>query len=264
MLKNCPLRIAGSLLLLFTLASSSLSQAQDGKRDLYELKIYHIANQSQEKMVDEYLKTAFIPAAHRAGLSNVGVFKPLSSEEDAGTKIYVLVPFKNSKAYFQFQGKLDKDQTYQNAGKDYIHAAHDNPPFVRLETAFLQAFTGSPRMAKPDLTAPMSERVYELRSYEAATERLYRQKVKMFNSGEIDIFDKLNFNPVFYAETLAGANMPNLMYLTTFENMEDRNAHWDAFRADPDWEAMKDLEEYRNTVSRNDTRLLQPTDYSDI
>ena len=119
-------------------------------------------------------------------------------------------------------------------------------------------------MNTPDLSAPKHERVYELRSYEAATERLYRQKVKMFNSGETDIFDKLEFNPVFYAETLAGATTPNLMYLTTFENMEERNAHWDAFRTDPDWEAMKDLEEYQNTVSKNVTRLLRPTEYSDF
>lgn len=238
--------------------------AQDGKRDLYELKIYHIENDNQENMVDEYLKNAFIPAAHRAGIKNVGVFKPLASEADAGEKIYVLLPFKNSKSYFELHGKLEKDQVYQRDGRDYIYAAHDNPAFVRLETALLQAFTGNPRMNLPDLDAPKSERVYELRSYEAATERLYRQKVKMFNSGEIDIFDKLDFNPIFYAETLAGANMPNLIYMTSFENMEDRNAHWDAFRTDPDWDAMKDLEEFRNTVSKNDTRLLTPADYSDF
>jgi len=256
--------IIASLVTLFTFSLSYITLAQDGKRDLYALKIYHIANSDQEKMIDQYLKSAFIPAAHKAGVSNVGVFKPLPSEEDAGEKIYVFLPFKNSKAYFEFQNKLEKDQTYQNAGKDYIYAAHDNPPYTRLETRLLQAFTGNPRMDTPELSSPKNERVYELRSYEAATERLYRQKVKMFNSGEIDIFDKLDFNPVFYAETLAGATMPNLMYLRTFENMKERNAHWDAFRVDPDWEAMKDLEEYRNTVSKNVTRLLRPTDYSDF
>ncbi|SEI73466.1 NIPSNAP protein [Cyclobacterium xiamenense] len=264
MFRNNPLLLGGSLLMLAFLTAFTQSQAQDGKRDLYELKIYHLETAAQEKMVDDYLESAFIPAAHRAGVSNVGVFKPLASEADAGKKIYLLLPFKNSKEYFQFQGKLDKDQAYQAAGKSYIFAAHDQAPFVRLETLLLQAFTGSPRMATPSLTGPKSERVYELRSYEAATERLYRQKVKMFNSGEIDIFDRLNFNPVFYAETLAGANMPNLVYMTTFENKADRDAHWDAFRVDPDWEAMKDLEEYRNTVSKNDTRLLYPTEYSDF
>lgn len=249
---------------LFSMIAIANSYSQSGKRDLYELKIYHIENPSQEKMLDQYLQNAFIPAAHRAGIKNVGVFKPLSSEADAGKKVYVFLPFNNSKAYFDFQNKLDKDQNYQRDGRDYIHAAHNQPPYKRIETSLLQAFTGSPRYGTPNLQGPKNERVYELRSYEAATERLYRQKVKMFNSGEIDIFDKLDFNPVFYAETLAGANMPNLVYMTTFENMEERNKHWDAFRVDPDWEAMKDLEEYRNTVSKNDTRLLYPTAYSDF
>jgi len=58
--------------------------------------------------------------------------------------------------------------------------------------------------------------------------------------------------------------MPNLMYMTTFNNIESREAHWKAFGADSDWNMMKVMEEYQNTVSRNDTRLLYPTDYSDI
>jgi hypothetical protein len=58
--------------------------------------------------------------------------------------------------------------------------------------------------------------------------------------------------------------MPNLMYMTTFTNIESRDAHWKAFGTDPDWDRMKVMEEYQNTVSKNDTRLLFPTDYSDI
>ena len=58
--------------------------------------------------------------------------------------------------------------------------------------------------------------------------------------------------------------MPNLVYMTTFENLESRNAHWDAFRNDPDWEEMSSLEKYQNTVSHADIYLLHPTAYSDI
>lgn len=252
------------LTLLCVLANAVVSHGQDGKRDLYELRTYHIATAEQEKALDKYLKDAFIPAAHRNGVKEVGVFKPIASEPDAGKKIYVFIPFKDSKSYLAFPGKLAKDQTYQSEGKDYIHAAHDNPPYARIEVALLQAFTGMPRYRTSGVTGPKEDRIYELRSYEGATERLYQQKVKMFNVGEIDIFDKLVFNPIFYAETLAGANTPNLMYITTFENMEKRNAGWDAFRADPDWLAIRDLEEYKNTVSKNDTRLLYPTAYSDL
>lgn len=238
--------------------------AQKDKRDFYELRIYHIDSKAQEAVLDNYLENAYLPAMHRNGVSKVGVFKPISSQPDAGKKVYVFIPYKSMKDLLAMESKLDKDQTYQTAGSEYINAPHDNPPYKRIETALLKAFTGWPEFTESKLTGSKKDRVYELRSYEGATERLYRQKVKMFNEGETDIFSKLDFNPVFYAETLAGANQPNLMYMTTFANMESRDAHWKAFGSDPDWVRMRDMEEYKNTVSRNDTRLLYPTDYSDF
>jgi hypothetical protein len=248
---------------IFFISSVSL-KAQDGKKDLYELRVYHLENLKQGEITENYLENAFIPAAHRAGVKNVGVFKPLPSEPDAGKKIYVFLPFSNSKDYFRFRRKLKSDPKHQEDGKAYIHAAYDNPSFSRIETSLMQAFETRPRMALPNLSAPKSERVYELRSYESATERLYRQKVKMFNEGEIDIFDELNFNGIFYGEPLAGANMPNLVYLTAFENLEDRDEHWATFSDYPAWLSLKANSEYDNTVSKNDKRLLRPTSYSDF
>lgn len=238
--------------------------AQSSKRDYYELKIYHIENQNQESQIDSYLQNALLPALHRNGIEKVGVFKPIATQPDAGKKIYVWIPYRSIKEYLGIQPKLDKDVIYLAAGNDYIMASHINPPYKRMETALLQAFSGMTRFMESKLEGPKKDRIYELRSYEAGTEKLYRQKVKMFNEGEIDIFFKLDFNPVFFAETLAGAQMPNLMYMTTFNNIESREAHWKAFGADSDWNMMKVMEEYQNTVSRNDTRLLYPTDYSDI
>ncbi|MCH6234718.1 NIPSNAP family protein [Cognataquiflexum rubidum] len=238
--------------------------AQSKKRDYYELRIYHIENKSQESQIDNYLQNALLPALHRNGIDKVGVFKPIASQPDAGKKIYIWIPYKSMKEYVGLQSKLDSDATYLGAGKDYINAPHNNPPYKRMETSLLQAFSGAPRFTESKVVGPKKDRIYELRSYEAATERLYRQKVKMFNEGEIDIFLKLDFNPVFFAETLAGAQMPNLMYMTTFPNIESRDAKWKAFGSDPDWDRMKVMEEYQNTVSKNDTRLLYPTEYSDI
>lgn len=258
---NRPLQVLLGIICFFFVLELS---AQGSKRDYYELRIYHIENQNQESQIDNYLQNALLPALHRNGIEKVGVFKPIATQPDAGKKIYVWIPYKSLKQYVGLQSKLDKDAEYQVAGKDYIYAPHNNPPYKRIETAFLQAFSGMSRFLESKVEGPKKDRIYELRSYEAATERLYRQKVKMFNEGEIDIFFKLDFNPVFFAETLAGAQMPNLMYMTTFTNMESREAHWKAFGTDPDWDRMKVMEEYQNTVSRNDTRLLYPTDYSDI
>lgn len=237
---------------------------QSAKRDFYELRIYHIETASQETQLDAYLEKALLPALHRNGVAKVGVFKPIASQADAGKAVYVFIPYKSMKVYSGMAAKLKKDATYRSAGAAYINAPHDNPPYKRMETAFLQAFTGQPRFQESKVTGPKKDRVYELRSYEGATERLYEQKVKMFNEGEMDIFTKLDFNPVFYAETIAGAHMPNLMYMTTFTNMESRDAHWKAFGTDPDWDRMKVMPEYQNTVSKNDQRLLYPVEYSDF
>lgn len=257
LVKSLPLALFAICLLV---SSSLLAQ----KRDIYELKAYHIDSPAQEAMLDSYLEKAFIPAAHRNGISKVGVFKPISTQPDAGKKVYVFIPYNSMDEFMAFEGKLAKDQTYQTAGSAYINAAFDNPPYKRIETSILKGMSEHPKFAESALTNAKSERIYELRSYEGPTERLYKQKVKMFNSGEMDIFEKLNCSPIFYGETIAGANMPNLMYMTTHENMEIRNQHWKEFGADPDWAAMKDLEEYKNTVSRNDTRLLYPAEYSDL
>ncbi len=251
-----------ALCLLFAFFLSANLFAQ--KRDIYELKTYHITSTAQEAMLDSYLEKAFIPAAHRLGIAKVGVFKPVSSQADAGQKVYVFIPFKSLDALAAFEDKLLKDQKYLTDGGAYINAAFDNPPYKRIETSILQAMTGQPKFTASTLTGPKKDRIYELRSYEGPTERLYKQKVKMFNSGEMDIFTRLGFNAIFYAETIAGANMPNLVYLTTHENMEKRDANWKAFGSDYKWAEMKDMEEYKNTVSKNDTRLLYPTDYSDF
>ena len=144
-------------------------------------------------------------------------------------------------------------------------AAHDAPPYDRLEISIIKAFELHPQMHVPSFDTPDAEQIFELRSYEGATERLYRKKVEMFNTGgEIAIFEDLDFNAVFYGEVQIATHMPNLVYMTSFPNLESRDAHWDAFRGAPAWKILSAKEEYKNTVSHIDLYLLHPTSYSDL
>ena len=119
-------------------------------------------------------------------------------------------------------------------------------------------------MQVPKFNSDRQDRVYELRSYESATEDYHIKKVDMFNAGgEIELFEKLDFNAVFYGQVISGAKMPNLMYMTTFSDEDSQKAHWDAFVNSPEWSTMKVLTKYANTVSHIDKYLLYPTDYSD-
>ena len=128
----------------------------------------------------------------------------------------------------------------------------------------LKAFSFAPFLNLPKLNGPKSDRVYELRSYESATEKIHQKKVQMFNEGgEIAIFKQLNFNAVFYASVIAGSSMPNLMYMTSFENRADREAHWKSFSVAPEWKKLSALPEYQNTVSKNTQIFLRAAEYSD-
>src|SRR5690606_23190700 len=141
----------------------------------------------------------------------------------------------------------------------------NTPPYHRIETILIQAFPKSPIFNIPKLQGNRKDRVYELRSYEGPTEKLYKNKVEMFNLGdEIGLFKRLGFNAVFYGEVLAGSKMPNLMYLTTFENMVSREEHWKAFNNDPYWKKLSSSPNYQHNVSHADIVFLRPTDYSDL
>lgn len=253
------------LTLAIGLLCSFCTLAKPPKREFYELKIYRIQGKEQENRLDAYLRDAYLPAAHRQGIAAVGVFKPIPTDTAAGKLVYVLTPLSSLDALLSLPAKLGKDARYQADGKDYLDAPYTNPPYVRLETIVLQAFAGRPVLRKPDLTSPKSERVYELRSYESFTEKLFHNKVDMFDkAGEEAVFDRLGFNPVFYGEVVAGRSMPNLMYLTTFADKASRDAHWKAFSADAEWGRIKTMPEYQHNVSKNTSYFLYPAAYSDL
>jgi len=245
------------------LTVSQHTQAQ--KPQLYALTIYQLHDNQQEARMDTYLGEALLPALHAAGMKNVGVFKPVRQDSsNFGRKIYVLTVFNSLEEFKNLETKLNANSSYLQKGADYIQAAHNQAPYDRIEISLMQAFQNAPVLGLPDLKGRRTERIYELRSYEGPTEKLYRSKVKMFNAGdEIGLFNGLGFNAIFYGEVIAGRSMPNLLYMTTFENMKSRDEHWKAFFDHPHWKKLLTIEEYKNTVSKADIILLFPTDYSD-
>ncbi len=254
-----------AFLLLFFVALSFRSSGA-AKQMYYEIRIYTISGPSQAGMVDAFLRDAYIPALHRAGISKVGVFKPVESDTASyGKLIYVFIPYTTIEQYAGLPGILEKDKAYAEAGKSFIAAPYDNPPYDRQQCILLKAFTGMPQFATPSFTTPVTERIYELRSYESATEAKAAKKREMFNTGgEIALFSKLKFNAVFYSEALDGSQMPNLMYMTTFQDQKTHDELWKAFGGSPEWKSISGMEEYKNTVSKVHVYLTHPTSYSDF
>lgn len=262
-----PSRLLSRYFLLIAIVSIVLTASTfaASPRDYYQIQVFRLKGNAQEAGIDNFLKNAYLPALHRAGIKSVGVFKPIESDTTSGKRIYVWIPFKSLDQFAKIQEDLINDKEYQNKGKDVLGAPFNQVPFLRKESILLKSFADAPEFFIPKYQTQPSERIYELRSYEGPTENLFRKKVKMFNEGgEIKLFKKLDFNAVFYAEVISGSTMPNLMYLTTFADMAANTSHWEAFRAHPDWKSLSALEEYKNTVSKSVKILLHPTDYSDF
>jgi hypothetical protein len=253
------------LMLLFTLRGSVSYCAPQASQQFYEIKIYRIKDAGQAAVVDKYLKDAFIPAMHRKGITRIGVFKPVEADTAYGKLIYVFVPYETAEQYFKVAADLENDKPYQTAGKDFLDAPYNNPPFIRYESVFMKAFTHMPQYKVYSYSTPPGERIYELRSYESATEAKALKKIDMFNEGgEIAIFEKIGSNPVFWGQVLFGSLKPRLMYLTTYADMKSHDEHWQAFRNSPEWKTLSSMEEYRNTTSRTNAYLCHPTEYSDF
>ncbi|HEX8461023.1 MAG TPA: NIPSNAP family containing protein, partial [Segetibacter sp.] len=205
-------------LVLLCLSYQQASAAPKAKSGYYyEIKVYHISNSTQEASIDSFLQYQYIPLLHGENINNIGIFKPIANDTAIDKKIYVFTPYKNLKQWESINREIvEKVNTATNSS--YTNAYYKSPAFIRMETIFLRSFEKMPFAEAPKLTGSKADRVYELRSYESASEKIFRNKVEMFNKGgEVGIFSRLGFNAVFYAEVLFGAKMPNLMYMTSFE-----------------------------------------------
>lgn len=257
-----------SLLLLFFLQFSTAigyGQQSEQAQKFFQIKTYHFDSPEQQRQTDRFLEQAYLPALHRIGIDRVGVFKKHEADTSAGLKTYLLIPFDTLDDFASLSNRLNSDSQYLSDGGDYIEAPHNEPPYHKIESILLEAFEYAPAVLSSNLDNAKTERVYELRSYESPTEALNHNKVDMFNAGgEIEIFDRLGFNAIFYGNVISGNQMPNLMYMTSFENMESRDAHWDSFRNDAQWEELSAMEKYQDNVSHSDIYFLKSASYSDL
>ena len=137
---------------------------------------------------------------------------------------------------------------------------------MRLETSLLAAFAGMPKLDVPPAALEHRPRIFELRVYESHSKKANLTKIKMFNEGEIAIFRRTGLRPVFFGETLIGSRLPNLTYMLTFDNVEQREKNWSAFVADPEWKKLSTTPGYTDveTVSNISNVLLSPAPYSQI
>jgi len=229
---------------------------QQQEREIYEMRMYELRWGQQD--LDKHLSTALIPALNRAGVKKVGVFTEWGRPEPG--KVYLFNTYQSLKHYGEVTAALSGDSQFTQASQAFDKIGHDNAPYARYESSLMMAFTGFPKISIP----PAGPKIFELRTYESATEDAYRRKVHMFNNGEFDIFNRVKLLPVFFGEVLIGKSQPCLTYMIHCPDMEQRDKNWKDFGEDPAWVKLRSEPMYQNTVSRIQKTFLVATSYSQI
>ena len=223
------------------------------KKQIYEWRIYTLKGDGV--VLDNFFKETLIPAYNRCNVS-VGAFSLYKQEEVE--QRYLLFAYPDLCTYNKVRQTVWSDDNFQNAARPFFETTAPNPVYSEYETYLCEAFDKMPEMRIPD----KSRSLFEFRCYHSPNEDANLRKIKMFNNEEIDLFDKVGVNSVCYGEILAGTRMPALIYLTWYKDEATRNKAWNDFGAHPDWAAMRNRPEYRNTATNNTSKLLSPMPYS--
>ena len=252
---------AGAVIPFASTAGSGLSQAPTD-REYYELRKYRCASAPRMRILEDFWSKAMIAACGRIGIGPVGVFKGVYGPDSA--TLHILLTHQSLESAATATSRLLDDAEVRSAGAEYFGAPIDNPPFVRMDSRLLVAFSGLPHLVVPDAAKEKKPRILELRTYESHNELTGRKKVEMINSGEVEFFRRSGAPPVFFGESLFGDGMPSLSYMLVFPDIAARDAGWAAFGKDPDWVKMSAEPRYKDLVSNISDLILRPTAYSQI
>jgi len=242
--------------------------AASHSREFYQIRRYTLQSEMppapQAGLTERYIADALIPALTRRGMGPVGAFRLEFGPETP--QLYVLIPGPSAEALATLDLDLANDSEFLKAADPFWNAPASNPPFIRVEYSLLAAFEGWPRVTPPPAAATHAHRLYQLRTYESPSYRDHVRKVEMFHHGEFDVFKAAGFNLVFFGDTIVGPRMPNLTYMLSAPDGAALEAHWIAFRDNPDWKklASDPRYAYEAIVSNITNYVLSPLPVSQV
>lgn len=242
-----------------TLAAGSLraNPVPGEEKDFYELKVYQLKGGGGRNAMKQFYTDAVIPFLNKRG-AKVGAFNEYGMDDPP--RIYILHAHRSPADYYEAVQAMKTDRTFLDAAKTYMNLPADQPVFERYETFLAEAFDAIPRFKTPD----SGRGLLELRTYESYNEDALTRKVKMFNDEELPLFEKVGLHPVFFGQLLAGPQMPALVYMLWFKDMQERDANWAKFSGSNEWNVMRAKEIYANTVSKVNKKFLTPLDFSQM
>lgn len=246
------------------MAAGAAAQGQTASkpRSILELRTYKMRNTLDQmpRRTTSYFEKSFVPMVKREGATAVGVFASMVAPDSPF--LMTLTSWPSMAAWDESFAKASQDQEYLKQ-REAFHK--DGLGYVRYEVTLMRGFPTFPGIEVPQAGSGGS-RIYEIRVYESNNPVTLARKIRMFDEGEIDLFRKFGMVPVFFGQTIAGRNMPNLTYMVGFPSMGERDKIWGAFAGSPEWKKMSSQPGVSDAevVSNISNYIVRPLAFSDI
>jgi hypothetical protein len=237
--------------------------AADAKPRYVEMRRIQLRNtpDAMARRTQEFLEKSYVPALQRSGATVAGAFASVIGMESP--YILLVSEFPDIAAWEASARKVATDKE-SAAGRDQYYAGPLQ--YVREEVTLLRAFPGFPVLQTPQPRQGNSMRIYEVRKYESNNPRTLARKIRMFDEGESELFAKLGMVNVFFGETIAGPDMPNLTYMVGYDDLAHREKVWAQFVSSPEWKKMSSQPGVSDAeiVSNISNYIVRPLPFSAI
>ena len=243
------------------LAQTNSESKRETKSRIYLLETFTLKQGTQPARLHDYLSQTALPALSKAHAGPKIVLEALVAPHTP--QVAMILGFQSIAEFWSVRARLNEDKELEKTFEAW--QSGPEPPFEQQANALLEATDYSPEVVPPD-PPPKTPRIFELRVYHSPSQQHLKALHGRFAGPEIKIFHKVGVNPIFYASTVIGPNMPNLTYVIPFEDLAAREKAWNAFAADPEWvKARKEsIDQHGQIVSYNQISLYRATPYSPI
>jgi hypothetical protein len=237
---------------------ATAAEGEAAATPFFEILTYRLHSGEQTTRLIGWLEKQAVPMIQKHRIGPAGFFTV-----EIGSHIPAVVEILSYPSLAEMEAAWGRVHADKDWGAAIAELESAGPPFVRLDTVLLHATNFCPPLkATPPEEA--GHKIYELRCYEASTQRQLEFMHGRFAGGEIDVFNKVGIHPVLYGDTIFGPNIPNMAYLIPFESLAQREQAWAAFRASPEWAKIsKEWMARSGELSRSiSNTILAPTAFS--
>ena len=222
---------------------------------LYEVRIYHPTPGKYAEIVDRFRQyTTKIFEKH--GMENIGYWTPTDTTNKE--LIYILA----------YPDRAARDASWKAFGADpewkaVVAKTEANGKLVdHVDQIFMTESDISPKVK---VTQKSPERTFELRTYTPTPGKLPNLLTR-FRDHTIKLFSKHGMTHIGYwvTEEKDGAES-KLVYILAHPSEAEGKQHFDEFRKDPKWIAVKDESEKMgggSLTTKVESVYMKPTDYS--